>query len=266
MHRIIKSGQTQWIDGKWVVTAPISEVEALESEQQAVPLPDPVEVLETAYAEAQAMRAQAEREATALIENVTRAAYEDGLKQGREEAYEAAMAEWRTLLGALQAETDSFIAERTAHLDAAEPDLVRLGLLVAAKILLREPKDAALIKAVVAEAVAKLNSEAVVRVRVSPEDHRHLARPAAGAPGFEVVPDPAVGIGGCVVETKLGRVDASFATQFAELTRRLLDAPPEADPALEGAMGELKQPALPDSKPAAKPVRAGGFGGGGFGR
>ncbi|MBO9540983.1 hypothetical protein J7643_10370 [bacterium] len=273
--KIIKRDQTRWIDGKWVVNVPPPE--NVPAEEAAAPaLPDPAEVLAEAERKAHALLAQAEAEASDLIERVTRAAYEDGLTQGRDDGYQEGLAAWLQGIEALRAAAEAFAAEREAKLAELEPDLLRLGLLIASKVLLKEPRDAALVKGLVDAAVAKVGADAVVRVRLNPQDATHMGPPPASpfgtakqaaAPRFEVVSDPAIGAGGCVVETRAGRVDATFATQFEELARAVLDAEPEAEPSLSGAYGELrKAPPAPPTKGAKGSPFGGGFSSQGFGR
>lgn len=267
--KIIKRDQTRWIDGKWVVSVPEPENVPVEAAEPPS-LPDPAELVAEAERQAHALLARAEAEANDLIERVTRAAYEDGLTQGRDDGYQEGLTAWRQGVEALRAAADAFGVEREARLAELEPDLMRLGLLVASKVLLREPRDAALVKGLVDAAVAKVGADAVVRLRLNPQDATHLGPPppspfgaskSAAPPGFEVVADPAVGSGGCVVETKTGRVDATFATQFEELARAVLDAEPEAEPSLSNAFGELRK-AVP--APSAKGGKASPLGGGGF--
>ncbi|HEY9899743.1 MAG TPA: FliH/SctL family protein [Pantanalinema sp.] len=274
--KIIKRDQTRWIDGKWVVSVP--EPENVPAEDvEAAPAIDPAELLAEAERRAQALLAAAEAEANDLIERVTRAAYEDGLAQGRDDGFQEGLAAWQQGIEAVRAAAEAFNAEREARLGELEPDLMRLGLIVASKVLLKEPRDAALVKGLVDAAVAKVAGEAVVRVRLNPQDAGHLGPPPPSpfgaskpqpAPKFEVVADPLVGAGGCVVETKTGRVDATFATQFEELARAVLDAEPEAEPSLSGTFQDLRKapPAPPAKSGKASPFGGGGFSPQGFGR
>lgn len=273
--RIIKRDQTRWMDGKWVVNVPAPENVPPEVEED--PPVDPAELLAEAERQARALLAAAEAEANDLIERVTRAAYEDGLQQGREDGHQEGLAAWQQGIEAVRAAAETLCAEREAKLAELEPDLMRLGLLIASKVLIAEPRDATLVKRLVDAAVAKASGDAVVKVRLNPQDAAHLGPPPASpfgaskpqpAPRFEIVADPMVGAGGCVVETKTGRVDATYVTQFEELARAVLDAEPEADPALSGALQDLrKAPPAPPAKGAkGSPFGGGGFAPSGFGR
>lgn len=262
MTRIIKSEQTKWVDGQWVVDTPKVLVGgsaavggSIVVDGQEVLL-DPAQVLAEAEARAAAILAQAEAEAQDLIERVTRASYEDGLSQGREEAMEQVMGVWRPLLEAFHAEAMDFQAERTARLEELEPDVVRLALMVAAKILRREVRDAHLVRELIQNALTKVDGEQVVRVRLNPDDVNRMVNPLIAPPKFEVMGDPSIGTGGVVIETSRGRVDATFATQFEELARAILAEDPTMDPTMTGVLGALRAP-LPPRKPHRE---SGGFG------
>lgn len=264
MNRIIKSEHTRWVDGKWLVTsAPIASPEGGEAVVEE-PQVDPAQLVAEAEAKVQAMLAAAEAKVQAISEEARELGYQEGLARGREEARVLGLAEWQGQLEALRAEAEAFVASREALLAEAEPDLVRLSLMIASKILTREPKDANLIRGMVQTAIARLNGETVVRVRLNPQDAGKLHNPLQGPPKFEVVADAEVGCGGCVVETQTGRVDATFASQFEEIVRAVLEAEAETDPAVKGAAGDLRRVPPAPAKGAKAPM--GGFGPGAFGR
>lgn len=265
MSRIIKSEHTRWVDGKWLVTAALPVgVEAVEPEVPDEPAVDPAQVLAEAEATVRAMLEAAEQKVTAIAEEARELGYQEGLARGREESYAQGLAQWQGQLETLASEAAAFMGRREALLAEAEPDLVRLSLMIASKILTREPKDANLVRGLVAAAIAKLNGEVVVSVRLNPQDAGKLNNPLQGPPKFEVVADAAIGAGGVVVETRTGRVDATFASQFEEIVRAVIEAEAAADPALKGAAGDLRK--VPEAPAKGGRAPMGGFGPGGFGR
>ncbi|HEY9855035.1 MAG TPA: FliH/SctL family protein [Stenomitos sp.] len=267
MSRIIKSEHTRWVDGKWLVAAtPLGTSETGEGgTEPEAPAVDPAQLVAEAEAKVQAMLEAAEARVQAVAEEARQLGYQHGLQQGHEEAYAQGIAQWQGQFQAFQLEAEAFLARREALLAEAEPDLVRLSLMIASKILTREPKDANLIRGMVQAAIARLNGETVVRVRLNPQDAGKLNNPLQGPPKFEVVADPEIGCGGVVVETQTGRVDATFASQFDEIVRAVLEADADSDPALKGAAGDLRKvPPAPAKGGGRAPM--GGFGPGGFGR
>lgn len=260
MSRIIKSEQTKWVDGQWVVDGPkmlVGGASAVSGEAE-LELRDPLKIIAEAEARAEIILAQAEEEAQGLIERVTRASYEDGLSQGREEAMEQVMGIWHPLLQAVHSELLDFQEARAARLKELEPDVVRLAMLVASKILRREVRDAHLVRNVIQGAISRLETEQIVRVRLNVEDVTRIVNPLIAPPKFEVLGDPAIGAGGCVIETTKGRMDATFATQFEEMARAILEGEPESDPTLTRTVAALKEPLPPRKHPKLE--------GGGFGR
>lgn len=265
MNRIIKSEHTRWVDGKWLVSAaPHGDPDAPEVETPEEPAIDPAQLIAEAEEKVRAMLAAAEEKVQAIAEEARQLGYQEGFAQGREESYTQGLAQWQGQVTAFQAEAEAFMARREALLAETEPDLVRLSLMIASKILTREPKDAGLIRGLVQAAIARLNGETVVRVRLNPQDASKLNNPLQGPPKFEVVSDAEIGCGGCVVETQAGRVDATFASQFEEIVRSVIETEADADPTLKDAAGELRKVPAPPAKGARAPM--GGFGPGGFGR
>jgi type III secretion protein L len=124
------------------------------------------------------------------------------------------------------------VAERVAYgraLAAEEGAVVALACEVAQTILGREAAaTTGVLRDVTARALARVRRARTVVLRVHPDD----AEAARGAVGgwlpegmrpeeVAVVGDDAVGRGGVVVETELGRVDARLERQLEEIARIL---------------------------------------------
>ncbi|MBU6430137.1 MAG: hypothetical protein KGR26_14065, partial [Cyanobacteria bacterium REEB65] len=89
-------------------------------------------------------------------------------------------------------------------------------------------------------------------VRVNPSDFERLREappPAAGGGQYQLISDPAIGQGGCVIETSLCTIDATFRVLFEEVARELLRGDPQADPVLGPAITQLGL--VPESAPTA---------------
>jgi flagellar assembly protein FliH len=71
-----------------------------------------------------------------------------------------------------------------------------------------------------------------VRIRVHPDDvtavHADLARRGDAASVWEVFGDGRVGIGGCIIDTRAGEVDARLDVQLQEVAQALRGAVPHA--------------------------------------
>jgi flagellar assembly protein FliH len=93
--------------------------------------------------------------------------------------------------------------------------------------------DAALVEETVRRALQRAGSQNVVRVRVHPQERDRvlawLGEDRGDAPAFAVLADGSVGVGGCIVDTAAGRVDARLDVQLDEVARTLRAALPEVE-------------------------------------
>ena len=151
--------------------------------------------------------------------------YEAGRAQGESAGRELAQAEVRDLLERL-AHTIAELAQVRAQIyKEAEPDLVKLSLEVARRILRRElTVDPATVTSLIDAAIQKLQGQLVHRVRVHP-DHAEIVRASvhqfsAGAE-VQVVADPSREPGTVIFELENGSLDASLETQLREIERGL---------------------------------------------
>lgn len=148
-------------------------------------------IISDAHAEAERIRADLER---AL----------------REKAQEDARAE-------LAAERVALERARRAMLDDAEATVRTLALAVARRLVAEELEThPERIRSIVREASERVRRASRVRVRVSPADCAAL-----GPLDAEIVEDPSVERGGCVVESDLGDVDARLEVRLEALARAL---------------------------------------------
>jgi type III secretion protein L len=174
-----------------------------------------------ARAEARRILADAAREAGELRERAAREARE--LREAAyEEGHEAALAELNHVL--LEAHE-----RRDAALAGAERDVLRLAVKLAEKIIGREiERDDATLADLVSAALRHVRQQEALTVRVNPADlprvqaHRDRLDPAGRARFIDLVADPRVGHGGCIIEGESGTVDARLDTQLRVLERALL--------------------------------------------
>lgn len=181
-----------------------------------------------ARAEARRMLAEAETEARELRETAERLARE--LREAAyEEGREAALLEFNQLLLDTRERRDSAF-------QTAERDLLRLAVKLAEKIIGREiERDAGALADIVSTALRHARQNESLTVRISPSDmpaieaHRARLDPAGRARFLDLVPDPRVRPGGCVIESESGTVDAQLDTQLRVLERALLSRAPGED-------------------------------------
>jgi type III secretion protein L len=167
-------------------------------------------IIAEAEAQAVVMRQSAETVARQLRE----AAYQEG--------HQAALGELnRFLLDARE--------KRDTALKDVEQDVLRLAVKLAEKIIGRAiDQDDETLADIVATAIRHARQQEMLVIRVNPADlsivqryHDRLSS-TTRARYLDIVADPRVGRGGCVVESESGAVDAQLETQLRVLERALL--------------------------------------------
>lgn len=104
-----------------------------------------------------------------------------------------------------------------------EREMVELAIEISKKIVQREvtvDREVALTLARVA--LTRLHSRSTTIIRLHPEDYAHAInnREKLESDGtVEFLEDRSVGLGGCVIQTDMGEVDARIAQQFKEIEK-----------------------------------------------
>ena len=171
------------------------------------------------------------REAEDRGEDIYRQARERGRADGAHEAAKQAEIERRQSEKTLT----SFIAqmkERESELaKSLVPGLAELAADLASKIIHKEvARDSLMVTRQAEQAIRKIIERASLLIRVNPSDEESmkghkplLARMFDGVDKIEVVGDPSVERGGCMVETDHIKVDAQPGTQLKAARRVLMD-------------------------------------------
>jgi flagellar assembly protein FliH len=146
-------------------------------------------------------------------------AFQEGLRQGREEAA-SAIRDSAEKLATAMAELVAF--KRKLRLEA-EREVVKLSLAVARRILNRElATDSDALEGIVHAALAKLQNRDIWQVRVGAQasEITNACVDRAGLAGsVKVMIDPALHPGDLLIETPMGELDASVNTQLHEIER-----------------------------------------------
>jgi type III secretion protein L len=147
------------------------------------------------------------------------------LDAAREEAYADGLRQWNAAIAEANAARDRRLAE-------SEPELIRLAVRIAQKILGEELRiNPEAIVGVARQCLQGLGRERSLTLRVAPGDaeiarrRTDALREAAGRNrSIEVMTDAAVSPGGCIVESEYGVIDARLETQIRCLEEILLRA------------------------------------------
>ncbi|MDR1157879.1 MAG: hypothetical protein LBK75_06170 [Oscillospiraceae bacterium] len=233
MYRVIKAAQVsltplssffaETADAPPESGAPAADVQTAYDELIAAAQEEVTLLLQDARREASALVIEAEHAASTLRAS----AQEDGFKKG----LEAAQDEVSGLLARAQADADDLLkqaeAERTASLERMEPRLLALSLDVAKKVLGYElDHNESAFLSMLRTALAGVKAETHVTLRVNPSEYVRFFKARevtmhtpTGSLTANVVNDPTVGYGGCLIETESGAIDAGAAAQVEQIGR-----------------------------------------------
>jgi flagellar assembly protein FliH len=171
----------------------------------------------------------------ARIDEVKRsfeAGREQGTRQGRElerKEHETQLLEMEKKRVAQAAElVNQFANERGRFLEAVEQDVVRLALAIAERILRREAQmDPLFLVGAVRVALGQLAENMQVRLRIPAPEAELWTETMAHLPGLkvrpEIVPDPGIELGDCVIESEMGSADLGMGAQIHSIQHALFD-------------------------------------------
>ncbi|MCC6445227.1 MAG: hypothetical protein IT210_17420 [Armatimonadetes bacterium] len=177
-------------------------------------------------------------------ESIRRTAREEGLQegyragsdQGYREAADRCESAQEAYLSSLRSDIEAFIgsilSERERILAETEPEVIRLVLEIARKVLRDESAaNPELVMGVVGHALRRVTNKERIRVRVNIADLSHVKERREqiialldGIEHLEILDDQRIGPGGCLVETDSGNIDARLETQLEQIERTLLEA------------------------------------------
>lgn len=195
-ERIIKGGHVAGIAPSFAA-AKVMKSEAYDATIGAA------QIVDAAHAEARKILENAEQQRQTVIE------------AARLEGYEHGLAQWNTAVAQVNAARDRHTAE-------SEPELIRLAVRIAQKIIGEELRTnpEAMVN-IARECLRGLSRERSLTLRVHPADldlmrrSIDLLREAAGPKrSIDVIADPVISSGGCIVQSEYGMVDARLETQI----------------------------------------------------
>jgi flagellar assembly protein FliH len=191
---------------------------------------DAQDIIEQARANAMQIMEEAERNANRLEADAKQRGYDDGMADGRA----AAQAEMDEMMATMRGLIEMARAERHKIIESAEPELVRLSVAIAERILHAHiAVEPAAVLEIARAAISRIVDRETITVRVNPADlelmreHRDHLMSMNDVDNMRLIEDQRVDRGGVVLETQAGTVDAKLTTQLREV-RRLMAVPPPA--------------------------------------
>lgn len=153
--------------------------------------------------------------------------YGRGYEEGQQQAEKGLANAFKALRRAI----DEVRALREEIFRQSEEDILKLAILVARKIIQQEIiADRRILARIVAAALENASERDEVVVRLNPEDyhlvnsHRQQYLQGVGDErNLNLKPDDTISLGGCVVDTLTGEIDARLESQLDEIHKRLLE-------------------------------------------
>jgi flagellar biosynthesis/type III secretory pathway protein FliH len=174
------------------------------------PAPEARRIIVEAMKEAERVRAEAQREAKAGCEAAHRRGYDQALIE---------LAQYLKDANKRKEEVGKEI----------ERDLLKLSIEIARQIVEEEIKHRSeTLAEIIVTALRNARQHEMLTVRINPGDmeaivlHRNLIEQMSRARYIDIVVDPRVDHGGCVIESDSGTIDAQLNTQLRVLERALL--------------------------------------------
>jgi flagellar assembly protein FliH len=155
-------------------------------------------------------------------------AHQRGLQEGESAATRRLTGQVEAKLNQLGRSIEQLAAHRAKIQREAEPELVRLSLAIARRILRRELSvDPEALQGLLKVGLEKIEASEIHRVRVHPEHAEVLRKMLEGAVRqVEVAVDPGLPVGAVIFETSRGSVDTGMETQLKEIERGFADLYP----------------------------------------
>jgi len=153
----------------------------------------------------------------------------EGRARGLAEGIRAAEESYRAKIGRVDSLSAALQEERDGFFDRMEPELVRLAVSIAEKIVGQELElRPEIVVDMVQSAMKRLRDRERLRVSVNPRDFERvrsarddLISAVDGVRKLEVIEDRRVEAGSCVIESENGTLDGRVKTQMDEITRAL---------------------------------------------
>ncbi len=214
--------------GRGVQPDPQVDWELLRVEAEAIvdrAASDAERLIRRAEATSLEMVAQAQSRVKLIEENARSAGNEQGYNAGKAMAEE----ELAPVIATIRELIESIRVQRTAIFNAAEPELVRLAMAIAERIVHGElATNPNVVVENVRQALTRLVTREVVTLRLNPADvdtirrHRDGIVSASDVEHLRIVEDQRVDRGGVVIETDSGTIDSKVSTQLREARRALV--------------------------------------------
>ena len=168
------------------------------------------------------------------VQEKLKQAYDEGFENGKKAGYEEGYKEAERLIEMLHTMINETIARRQEILEETEQQIVDMVILVSRKVIkVLSDQQTDIVKNNVLQALRKVKGKASVTIRVNMKDVKLTTEHAKefltqvqNIEDIKVVEDSSVDVGGCIIDTDFGSIDARISSQLAELEQKILEISP----------------------------------------
>jgi len=193
-----------------------------------------VEEAEKIVADAQLKVSELEREIRQTLDAERREARNQGEDQGKEEGFANGKAEVDRLIERTQTVLERAQDKRADILNETEKEIIDLVLLIARKVIkVISENQRDIIVTNVIEALRKVRAKGNIVIKVNladlqlaTEHKQNFINSMESVKSINIVEDSSVDLGGCIIETDFGEIDARIASQLMELENKILEISP----------------------------------------
>jgi flagellar biosynthesis/type III secretory pathway protein FliH len=163
------------------------------------------------------------------IQSLIEEAFNKGLEQGRAEMEAVHEEQIKNTVTAFETSIQEMHRVRQKDIGCMESEIVRLSLAIAKKIVGYETEHRTVIQHVVEQAIGKVNDTRQLVIKINPKDldtvqaiEQDLLPADDLGTVFRIEADEGIKRGGCIIETKLGDIDARIDKQIKIIEERLI--------------------------------------------
>jgi len=205
-----------------------------QTDESAVLKQQAVEEAENIIAQAQTKVRELESEIRQTLETERKDARDKGKEEGKEAGFADGKAEVDRLIERTQVVLERAQDKRADILNETEKEIIDLVLLIARKVIkVISENQREIIVTNVIEALRKVRAKGNIVIRVNladlqlaTEHKQNFINSMEGVKSINIVEDSSVDLGGCIIETDFGEIDARIASQLMELENKILEISP----------------------------------------
>jgi flagellar assembly protein FliH len=166
----------------------------------------------------------------AVTDEARRSGYDEGYGAGSQQAETDIRFEWESLMNEARELLEQAYLSKERVIAEAETFLVELSCSIAEKMVSRRlADDPEFAVTLFAEALSRRKEQGVITLCVAPAQFSfvqaakdELSLVLDSQAELQIVPDPSVGEGGCIVRSSFGSIDARIDTQLSAIRAELL--------------------------------------------